>query len=156
MNTENLEYVGFWQRVAAYFVDSILIAIYIVSLAFVVALGLYSAGESATTPLALSLVYMCISLSVMAIVVFCWMKVGATPGKLMLHARIVDANTGAPLTLGKCIVRYLGYTLSLIPFGLGFIWVAFDSRKQGWHDKLANSVVVRSTTENKVEFSKDL
>jgi uncharacterized RDD family membrane protein YckC len=35
------------------------------------------------------------------------------------------------------IVRYLGYFVSSIPFGLGLFWVAFDARKQGWHDKMA-------------------
>jgi len=40
-------------------------------------------------------------------------------------------------------VRYIGYFVSVIPFGLGFIWIAFDSKKQGFHDKLAGTVVVR-------------
>ena len=41
------------------------------------------------------------------------------------------------------MIRYLGYYVSAIPFGLGLLWVAFDPRKQGWHDKMAGTVVVR-------------
>jgi uncharacterized RDD family membrane protein YckC len=57
---------------------------------------------------------------------------------------VVDAATGNPLTTGQAIGRYFGYFVSAIPFGLGLIWVAFDSKKQGWHDKMAGTVVVRS------------
>ncbi len=40
--------------------------------------------------------------------------------------------------------RYLGYFASTIPLCLGFLWIAFDKRKQGWHDKLAGTVVIRA------------
>jgi uncharacterized RDD family membrane protein YckC len=40
-------------------------------------------------------------------------------------------------------LRYAGYFVALLPVGLGILWVAFDARKQGWHDKLAKTVVVR-------------
>ena len=50
---------------------------------------------------------------------------------------------GVP-TLRQLVIRYLGYYVSTIPLGLGLIWVAFDARKQGWHDKMAGTVVVRS------------
>lgn len=49
-------------------------------------------------------------------------------------------NRPVPVNL---IGRYLGYFVSMLFLGLGCIWVAFDSRKQGWHDKLAGTVVVR-------------
>jgi uncharacterized RDD family membrane protein YckC len=45
--------------------------------------------------------------------------------------------------LGQSLVRYFGYFASCIPLFAGFIWIAFDRRKQGWHDKMANTVVVR-------------
>ena len=44
--------------------------------------------------------------------------------------------------------------LACIPLGLGLIWCAFDSRKQGWHDKLAKTVVVRKRTPKEVVFEK--
>ena len=78
-----------------------------------------------------------------ALVVF-WTYRQATPGKMIVSAKIVDAKTGGPLTVGQSIGRYLGYFVSTIPFGLGLIWVAFDPKKQGWHDKLARTVVIRT------------
>jgi uncharacterized RDD family membrane protein YckC len=63
---------------------------------------------------------------------------------MLLSLRVVDAKTGGSLSVGQSIARYLGYFVSVIPFCLGLIWVAFDSKKQGWHDKIAGTVVVRS------------
>ena len=82
-------------------------------------------------------------LPAVAIVLF-WIYRQATPGKMAIKARIVDARTGAKPKPGQLMIRYLGYYVSTIPLGLGLIWVAFDPRKQGWHDKIAGTVVVRS------------
>lgn len=75
--------------------------------------------------------------------VACWRAWQATPGKMAIAARVVDARTGGNPTLNQLVIRALGYFLSTLVFGLGFVWVAFDLRKQGWHDKLANTVVIR-------------
>jgi uncharacterized RDD family membrane protein YckC len=72
-----------------------------------------------------------------------WMYRQATPGKMALGLRVVDATTGRPASTGQLVGRYLGYYVSMIPLLLGLLWVAFDPRKQGWHDKLAHTVVVR-------------
>jgi uncharacterized RDD family membrane protein YckC len=77
-----------------------------------------------------------------AVIVF-WSTKHATPGKMAIGAIIVDAKTGQPPSFKQHVIRYLGYFVSTIPFCLGFIWVGFDKRKQGWHDKLAGTVVVR-------------
>lgn len=75
---------------------------------------------------------------------FCWIKLSTTPGKMLLSLKIVDATTHAPMTARQSIIRSLGYLVSMIPFGLGFVWAAFDGRKQGWHDKLAHTVVIKN------------
>ena len=77
----------------------------------------------------------------MAIILF-WVARSATPGKMLIRARIVDAATGGKPSIGQLIGRYLGYYVSMLPMFLGFVWIAFDQRKQGWHDKLARTVVV--------------
>jgi uncharacterized RDD family membrane protein YckC len=77
-----------------------------------------------------------------AVILF-WVAKQATPGKMAISAKIVDAQTGNAANQTQLIGRYLAYYLSAIPLGLGFIWVAFDERKQGWHDKLSGTVVVR-------------
>ena len=56
---------------------------------------------------------------------------------------MVDANTGQALSTGQAVGRYFAYILSMIPLFLGFIWVAFDARKQAWHDKLSGSIVIK-------------
>jgi uncharacterized RDD family membrane protein YckC len=78
-----------------------------------------------------------------AVVVF-WTYKQATPGKLAVSAKIVDARTGGPLSVGQSIGRYLAYFVSTLPLCLGLVWVAFDKKKQGWHDKLAGTVVIRT------------
>ncbi|MGB7755811.1 MAG: RDD family protein [Salinisphaera sp.] len=78
-----------------------------------------------------------------AVVVIFWLTRKATPGKMAIGARVVDAATGERLRTGQSILRYLGYYVSTLPLGLGLIWVGIDPRKQGWHDKLAGTVVVR-------------
>jgi uncharacterized RDD family membrane protein YckC len=81
-------------------------------------------------------------LPAVAVIAF-WSTKHATPGKMLIGAKIVDAKTGEYPSLKQHVIRYLGYFLSTFALGLGFIWVAFDRRKQGWHDKLAGTVVVR-------------
>lgn len=82
-------------------------------------------------------------LPTIAILAF-WIYKQATPGKMAVAARVVDEETGESITLGQSMIRYLAYFVSTIPLCLGFLWVAFDSKKQGWHDKLAGTVVVRT------------
>jgi len=79
-------------------------------------------------------------------VIFFWVAKQATPGKMAILAKIVDAKTGSAPTIGQFIGRYFAYFLAGLPLGFGIIWVAFDGRKQGWHDKLAGTVVVRQKT----------
>ena len=82
-----------------------------------------------------------------------WIAKQATPGKIVIHAKIVDAQTGMAPTSGQYIGRYFAYFLSLLPFGLGYIWIAFDPQKQGWHDKLAGTVVVAPKVVERKEVS---
>jgi uncharacterized RDD family membrane protein YckC len=62
---------------------------------------------------------------------------------MAIGARIVDAKTGGKPSFKQEAIRYLGYFVSTFPLCLGLIWVGIDKRKQGWHDKLAGTVVVR-------------
>ncbi len=75
--------------------------------------------------------------------VWFWRRYRATPGKMALKLEVVDADSGKTASFGQCIGRFIAYIISAIPFHLGFIWAAFDKRKQGWHDKLANTVVIK-------------
>ena len=79
-----------------------------------------------------------------AVILF-WVYKSATPGKILIGAKIVDADSGEKPAVSQLIVRYIGYFPASIIFGLGILWVAFDKRKQGWHDKIARTVVVRQS-----------
>jgi len=68
---------------------------------------------------------------------------GATVGQRLLSLHVVDQSSGANIGFGRALVRYVGYIIAAIPLGLGLIWAGFDPRKQGWHDKIAATVVVR-------------
>jgi len=56
----------------------------------------------------------------------------------------VVRTDGSGLTITQALIRYVGLFLSFICFAIGVIWVAFDADKQGWHDKIAGTYVVRT------------
>jgi uncharacterized RDD family membrane protein YckC len=145
-----LEYVGFWLRVLASLVDTVLLLIVTVPLLRLIygrafdPLGfdltgsdLTGSGPGGSANLLFDWV-----LPAVAVVAF-WIARQATPGKMLISARIVDARTGAKPGLGQAIARYIGYFISTVPLCLGFVWIGLDRRKQGWHDKIAGTVVVR-------------
>ncbi len=141
MENAELEYVGFWLRVGAALIDTVLILIVCAPLlTWIYGSGYWLSAGLFQGPADLLINWI---LPAIAVVLF-WMYRQATPGKMAISARIVDARTGGKPSTGQLIGRYLGYYVSTIPLGLGLIWVAFDARKQGWHDKLAGTVVVRS------------
>jgi uncharacterized RDD family membrane protein YckC len=57
--------------------------------------------------------------------------------------RVVDATSGTPIGIGRSIVRLVGFIISSVVIYIGLMWAGWDPRKQGWHDKMASSVVVR-------------
>jgi uncharacterized RDD family membrane protein YckC len=150
MNQNNLEYVGFWPRVGAAFIDVLLQIVITLPLTY----SIYHRVSAPPGRFVMGFTDVVINyLLPAAVVIAFWIYKGATPGKMAMSARIVDADTGAPLTTSAAVIRYLGYFVSLIPLGVGYFWVAFDRRKQGWHDKMANSVVVRPSGTEPVRFS---
>jgi len=139
-NETEIEYAGFWIRTGAALIDSILVMIIVVPvLTFLFGKDyLYEQDLSNTWGVIISYV-----LPAIAVVIF-WIYRSATPGKMVTNISIVDADTGGKPSTGQFVGRYLGYYVSTIPLLLGIIWVAFDKRKQGWHDKLAGTVVIRN------------
>ncbi|WP_168455317.1 RDD family protein [Wolbachia endosymbiont of Ctenocephalides felis wCfeJ] len=77
-------------------------------------------------------------------VTYMWVRFAATPGKLLLGLRVVDAQTFKKMTLRQAIKRFFSFILSVAPLFLGFIWSNFNKRCQTWHDKIAGTVVVTS------------
>lgn len=143
MKEEDVEYAGFWVRVAASIIDTILLMFIMYPLLIIVyGWKYFDSGRhgfiAGPADFLISWV-----LPAVAVILF-WIHRDATPGKMAFSLSVVDADTGASMSLGQGIGRYFAYFVSTIPLGMGLIWVAFDKRKQGWHDKLACTVVVRS------------
>lgn len=138
-------YAGFWRRVAAALVDHLfffavvaLLLYFVEGPAYFRALLFLDDDEVRFSAAELILE----QLIPAAITIGMWLRFGATPGKFLLGCRVVDAKTWGPLNLRQTILRYVGYFLSLLPLGLGFFWVAIDKRRQGFHDKIARTLVI--------------
>lgn len=139
------KYGGFWIRVVAALIDTILLLILILPiLSFIYGAG-YWVSESLVQgfwDIILNYIFPAI-----AVIVF-WSYRSATPGKIIVKLEIVDAKTGGKPTTGQFIGRYFAYYVSILPLMLGIIWVGIDKRKQGWHDKLAGTVVVKKEADH--------
>lgn len=138
---DGLEYAGFWIRFAAVLIDTVLFMVVTVPLlVWIYGWGYYGDGKMIAGPADFLISWVAPAIGT----VLFWLGWQATPGKAMLSLRVVDAESGKTLSVGQAAARYLCYILSMLPLCLGFIWVAFDRKKQGWHDKIAQTVVVRA------------
>jgi uncharacterized RDD family membrane protein YckC len=135
-----LEYVGFWARIGAGLIDALLLIAVPLPLLFLLFgrdFGL-QAHLAGSTDLLASL-----ALPMLVVLAF-WAARQATPGKMVISAVIIDEKTAGPPSIGQHVGRALACVLVAIPFCLGILWIAFDPKKQGWHDKLAGTLVVRA------------
>ncbi len=147
------EYAGFWIRTWAAIIDSILVLVIILPVLTTIYGTEYWLSESFIQGFWDALFNYI--LPAIAVIIF-WVYKAATPGKMLTKLTIVDAKTGGKPSTGQFIGRYLAYYVSIIPFFIGIIWVAFDKRKQGWHDKLAGTVVIKSNKTEPVKFESQI
>jgi len=143
----SVHYAGFWRRTAASVIDSAML---------MVLLGLLLGPTIMNADIFTAEGLFRMTL-VLIITVGLWLQFLGTPGKLLLECQIVAADTLLPMSSKQAVLRYVAYLASILPLMLGFLWVARDPRKQGFHDKIANTVVVyRSAAEVDDESSKSL
>jgi uncharacterized RDD family membrane protein YckC len=114
---------GFWIRMGALLIDMILIGVII---------GILDAGGE----------FWLIVLAAYGALM--WKIKGTTIGGLVCGLKVVRRD-GAEINWDTAIVRALGCFLSMIVAGLGFLWIVFDEDRQAWHDKIAGTLVVRTT-----------
>lgn len=140
MKHEELEYVGFWPRVGATVIDTVIVLAITLPILF----AIYGEYYLYSTKIVEGPADFIISWVLPAVAVICfWITKRATPGKMAVGASVVDERTGNTMSTGQAILRYLAYFVSILPLFLGLVWVAFDPKKQGWHDKIAGTVVIR-------------
>jgi uncharacterized RDD family membrane protein YckC len=150
-----IAYAGFWVRFVALLIDEIILFVPLV-IVFVATEGstltnytnCVQSGELTTVCSSAYLgsvgLFELVALGASAVYsILLWALFGGTLGQRMLGLHVVDAATGQNIGLGRSIGRYVGFVISAIALDIGFIWAAFDPRKQGWHDKIASTFVVR-------------
>jgi len=133
---------GFWIRFVALVIDGLIVGI---PGGIIVAILAAVAGKDATG--VIIVLYGLFILAEVAYFVYFWSRPdGQTLGMKMFNLRVVKTD-GSPLTVGGAIVRYVGYIVDSIIFGLpiGYLWAAFDKDKQAWHDKMAGTYVIKSS-----------
>lgn len=148
-------YAGFWIRLVARVVDGFIIGIplsiiLIVLVAIGGAVGSNTSDQNSQNAAAgvlgggFILFYLLVLASFVGYQVYFWGTSGSTLGMRLFHLRVVDAVTGGPIGIPRAIVRWVMTLVNSWACYIGWIWIAFDARKQGWHDKVANSVVLQT------------
>jgi uncharacterized RDD family membrane protein YckC len=127
------EKIGFLTRTLAFIVDAILLAVVNGLLTNVLLEGDFARGQGLGTILGL------------AYYVYFWSSAGGgqTLGMKALSIQVVKTD-GTALSVTGAIIRYVGLILAFLCLLIGIIWVAFDANKQGWHDKIAGTYVVKA------------
>ena len=143
---------GFWKRVAAYFIDYVIMTVftYIVLIPLSI-LGAIVGGVSGGSDSAAGSIGMFLTLGIGYLIIFAgnlmypaWMhssKYQATLGKMAVGIKVVRSN-GERLTLGRAVGRFFAYILSSITLCIGFVMAAFTERKQALHDIICDTLVV--------------
>lgn len=139
---------GFWLRTVAFLVDAALVAVLASAGAILVEMAVRVGGLfSSATEAGLEWLETTATVFFTVLIALCYFTLfvglrGQTPGKMLLGLKITRTS-GEEVGYGRAFVRWIGQVLGLLPFGLGFLMVAFSRRKQGLHDKLAATHVVR-------------
>ncbi|MEJ2687642.1 MAG: RDD family protein [Gammaproteobacteria bacterium] len=148
--TDGVQYAGFLRRLAAFVIDSLILLILLTPLLYFFTGGDYYPGLDPEADFTAQLAVVKFDWSYllfndllpMALVIFFWLRYRGTPGKQIMDCEVVDATTFDNLRIGQAILRYFGYFLSMLPLGLGFLWIIWDRKKRGFHDLLAHTVVI--------------
>ena len=147
-------YAGFWSRAAARIIDLVIIIAALILIYLLDRLGAEAGlwtgmrlGEGSPTGAGFSMANVLRGLFFLTFPVFYYVFLhavyGQTFGKMALKIQVVNED-GTPLDYRKAFLRWLGYFLCDLTFYIGYLWAAFDPRKQGLHDKVCKTVVVRT------------
>ena len=154
------KFAGFWRRLVAYLIDNTIICIVFFVLFLIAMMAFFigaASGESSDwitdladpTAISSTVIFIWLFFLVITIGYFTYFHgaTGRTPGKMLLGLQVIGED-GTPLSFGIAFLRAVGYLVSGAILNIGFIWAAFDKRKQGWHDKIAGTVVIIREEQN--------
>lgn len=142
---QKIPVIGFGRRLAATFIDGLILLTATFVLAMLIGLiGVYANLYTKSQPIpAHGLVMVCGLILSILYYVYGWSKSGQTIAKNVFGIKVIGTN-GQPISIGRALLRYLGYIVSGLALSFGFLWVAFDKKHQGWHDKIASTYVVEA------------
>jgi uncharacterized RDD family membrane protein YckC len=139
-------YAGFVSRLIAFSIDVIIVVFTLMFMGWLInaVLGIFNIDEFSSTSMvnkllvsgAISLLYSA------AYFLFFWTIIGQTPGKILMGLRIVTTDGQTTLSFTRSVRRLLGYIVSILSLWIGFLWILVDNRRQGWHDKIAGTIVI--------------
>lgn len=141
-----LVYAGFWIRFVAYLIDYVPLSILgaLTRISGVTSTCTSGSGVSICT-YEVNGTGLAITTGVLGVYwILTWSLLGASLGQKALGLRVVNAADGQNIRIARAVARFVGYIVSVIPFAIGLIWAGFDHQKQGWHDKIAGTFVVRA------------
>jgi len=145
-----MQNAGFGPRLGAYLIDAIILFVANLIIGFIFGAGIAGAastGSDAGAAAALGgAILGYLILVVLSIVYFAYFwssKSQATPGKMAVGLKVVDKNTGGRISFGKGILRVIGYYISGLILYIGFLMIAFTDKKEGLHDMIAGTGVVK-------------
>jgi uncharacterized RDD family membrane protein YckC len=141
------EYAGLGRRLAALLIDIILAAAVTTCalLAWMTITG--EAYDSGTRLFQRAAAGGSLLTLVLTVTLDAWLQ--GTPGLRLMDCRLVDARSGQSIGLYRSVTRTLGLILAILPGLLGLLWIYWNKRRQGWHDLLAGSVVIREDESTK-------
>lgn len=154
-----MNYSGFWRRVGASLIDSLVLGLVTSPIGGIITLGAVNfspdamMGMSEDQVLAMMMPIMAMAAVaglvsfIIQILYFAIMessKYQATLGKMALGIMVTDTD-GMRISFGRALGRNLGKMISSLILMIGYLMVAFTSRKQGLHDLMAGTLVIRKT-----------
>ena len=129
INMSSPHYAGFWIRFLASLFD-----ILIIGIPAALIFGLIAATK-------MNVLYWVVELASVVLIVYLNGIKGGTPGKFIVGIRIVNVQ-GQFIGIPISILRHIGYIVSDITLGIGYLMIAFTAKKQGLHDMIAKTYVV--------------
>jgi uncharacterized RDD family membrane protein YckC len=139
-----LNYAGFWIRVLAYIIDTVILDIFLVPLSFAIR---FAVGGP-VNPLQINWTAMLVNTPISLLLVCSYYtffvgKYGATPGKMATKLRIVNPD-GSPVSYAKALGRMFAVMVSFLCCYIGVLMVAWDAEKRGLHDRMCSTRVIQT------------
>ena len=130
-----IRYGGFWRRAAANFLDAFAFALIGVPSTL---LTLFAFRSAASTVVSIAT-----GLFALVVIPYCWARWGMTPGKALMGLRVVRLEDLQPISRWRAVGRFFALYPAILFLGLGIFWIGWNRRKRGWHDRLADTLVLR-------------